>query len=110
MDLWSYGVPTGRRERALAAVRHEETDYVPFNFHSIPMVYHKIRDHYGLKNSEEVADFLGNHVVKIGTDFNYNPWASEIKQLDLTPSGGPVHTWTKGQRCRGFRQPPASAG
>ena len=92
MDLWSYGVPTGRRERALAAVRHEETDYVPFNFHSIPMVYHKIRDHYGLKNSEEVADFLGNHVVKIGTDFNYNPWASEIKQLDLTPSGGPVHT------------------
>ena len=92
MDIWSYGTPTGRRERALAAVRHEETDYVPFNFHSIPMVYHKICDHYGLKNSEEVADFLGNHVVKIGTDFNYNPWASEIKQLDLTPSGGPVHT------------------
>ena len=92
MDIWSYGVPTGRRERVLAAIRHEETDYVPYNFHSIPMVYHRIRDYYGLQNSEEVADFIGNHVVKIGTDFNFNPWASEIKQLDLTPSGGPVHT------------------
>ncbi|MBX7235698.1 MAG: hypothetical protein K1X65_15025 [Caldilineales bacterium] len=92
MDISPYGVPQNRRQRALAAIRHEATDYVPYNFHSIPMVYHKIRDYYGLRDSEEVADFIGNHVVKIGTDFNYNPWASEIKQLDLTPSGGPVHT------------------
>lgn len=92
MDLFAYGTPTNRRERVLQAVQHQETDFVPYNFHAIPMVYHKIRDYYGLENSEQVADFIGNHVVKIGTDFNYNPWASEIAQVDLTPSGGPVHT------------------
>ncbi|MEA3336171.1 MAG: uroporphyrinogen decarboxylase family protein [Chloroflexota bacterium] len=92
MDLFSYGTPTDRRERVLKAVQHQETDYVPYNFHAIPMVYHKIMDYYGLASSEEVADFIGNHVVKIGTDFNYNPWAEEVKDLDLTPSGGPVHT------------------
>ncbi|MCO6449523.1 MAG: hypothetical protein J5I90_01930 [Caldilineales bacterium] len=92
MDISEYDVPGNRRERVLKAVAHQETDYVPYNFHSIPMVYHNIRDYYGLKDSEAVADFIGNHVVKIGTDFNYNPWADEIRQLDLTPSGGPVHT------------------
>lgn len=92
MDYLAYGTPENRRQRVLKAVAHEETDFVPYNFHAIPMVYHNIRDYYGLADSEEVADFIGNHVVKIGTDFNYNPWASEIDQVDLTPSGGPVHT------------------
>ena len=92
MDYLAYGTPENRRQRVLKAIAHEETDYVPYNFHAIPMVYHHLRDYYGLANSEEVADFIGNHIVKIGTDFNYNPWASEIAQVDLTPSGGPVHT------------------
>jgi len=92
MDIWSYGKPSGRRERVLKAIRHEETDFVPYNFHAIPVVYKKLQDYYGLRDSVEVADFIGNHIVKIGSDFNYNPWAKEIQEVRLTPSGGPVHT------------------
>lgn len=92
MDIWSYGKPVDRRERVLKAVRHEETDFVPYNFHAIPMVYENLCKHYGLKDSMELADFIGNHIVKIGSDFNYNPWADEIQEVQLTPSGGPVHT------------------
>jgi uroporphyrinogen decarboxylase len=92
MDIWTYGTPADRRERVLRAIQHEETDFVPWNFHAIPMVYEKLRKHYGLEDSTEVADFVGNHVVKIGSDFNYNPWADEIQDVRLTPSGGVVHT------------------
>jgi uroporphyrinogen decarboxylase len=90
--IWEYGTPSDRRERVLQAIQHEETDFVPYNFHAIPMVYEKVRKHYGLKDSAEVADFIGNHIVKIGTDFNYNPWADEIQETALTPSGGVVRT------------------
>jgi uroporphyrinogen decarboxylase len=92
MDIWTYGTPADRRERVLRAIQHEETDFVPWNFHAIPMVYEKLRKHYGLEDSTKVADFVGNHVVKIGSDFNYNPWADEIQDVRLTPSGGVVHT------------------
>lgn len=92
MDIWSYGTPTNRRERVLKAIRHEETDFVPYNFHAIPVVYQKLQDYYGLKDSVELANFIGNHIVKIGSDFNYNPWTNEVQEVRLTPSGGPVHT------------------
>jgi uroporphyrinogen decarboxylase len=92
MDIWSYGTPTGRRERVLKAIQHHETDFVPYNFHAIPQVYQTLQDYYGLKSSLEVADFIGNHIVKIGSDFNYNPWGQEIQEVRLTPSGGPVYT------------------
>ena len=36
--------------------------------------------------------FIGQHIVKIGSDFNYNPWAADVGKVELTPSGGPVHT------------------
>jgi uroporphyrinogen decarboxylase len=92
MDIWEYGTPSERRERVLKAIRHEEADFVPYNFHAIPLVYTKLQEHYGLKDSLEVADFIGNHVVKIGSDFNYNPWAGDMQKVSLTPSGGPVET------------------
>ncbi len=92
MDIWSYGTPTGRRERVLKAIQHQETDFVPYNFHAIPQVYQTLQDYYGLNSSLEVADFIGNHIVKIGSDFNYNPWGQEIQEVRLTPSGGPVYT------------------
>jgi uroporphyrinogen decarboxylase len=92
MDIWSYGTPPHRRERVLKAVQHQETDFVPYNFHAIPMVYEKLAEHYRLADSVEVANFIGNHIVKIGSDFNYNPWANEIQEVRLTPSGGPVYT------------------
>lgn len=92
MDILNYSSPKNRRERVLKAIRHEETDFVPYNFHAIPMVYHKLQEHYGLPGPTELADFIGNHIVKIGTDFNYNPWAAELKDVQLTPSGGVVHT------------------
>ena len=92
MDIWSYGTPTGRRERVLQAIQHQETDFVPYNFHAIPQVYRTLQDYYGLPDSLALADFIGNHVVKIGSDFNYNPWGQEIEEVRLTPSGGPVYT------------------
>lgn len=80
-----------RRERVLAAIRHETTDYVPYQFHATASVYAKVSEHYGLPGPQAVADFVGNHIVKIGSDFNVNPWADGI-QVSQVPSGGPLVT------------------
>ncbi len=92
MNIQNYSTPTNRKERVLKAVQHQETDFVPYNFHAIPMVYEKLQEYYGLADSVAVADFIGNHIVKIGSDFNYNPWGNKIEEVRLTPSGGPVFT------------------
>jgi uroporphyrinogen decarboxylase len=44
-----------------------------------------------LPDDDAVVEFVGNHIVKIGSDFNVNPWAEGIK-IQLVPSGGPVNT------------------
>ncbi len=80
-----------RRERVLKAIDHQETDFVSYNFHAVPIVWQKVRQHYGLKDNHEAMEFIGNHIVKVGSDFNYNPWAAEVGQVELTVSGGPVH-------------------
>jgi uroporphyrinogen decarboxylase len=80
-----------RRERVLMAIRHEQPDFVPYNFHATGSVYTKIRQHYGLPDNDAVVEFVGNHIVKIGSDFNVNPWAEGVK-MRLVPSGGPVTT------------------
>ncbi len=80
-----------RRERVLTAIRHEEPDFVPYQFHATDSVYARVRQYYGLPNNLAVVDFVGNHVVKIGSDFNVNPWAEDI-QAELVPSGGPMAT------------------
>jgi uroporphyrinogen decarboxylase len=79
-----------RRERVIRAVHHEETDYVPYNFHATAQVYERVRSHYGLSDNNSVVEFIGNHIVKIGSDFNVNPWAKGA-HMQLMPSGGPVH-------------------
>jgi uroporphyrinogen decarboxylase len=81
-----------RRERVLKAIHHQETDFVPYNFHAVPAVWQKVCQHYGLKDNHEALEFIGNHIVKVGSDFNYNPWASQVGEVKLTLSGGPVHT------------------
>jgi uroporphyrinogen decarboxylase len=81
-----------KRERVLAAINHQETDYVPYGFHGVPAVWDKVCQHYGCKDHHEAMAFVGNHIVKIGSDFNYNPWAAETGEVELTPSGGPVRT------------------
>ncbi len=81
-----------RRERVLRAINHEETDFVPYNFHAVPGVWGKVCRHYGLKDNHEAMAFIGNHIVKVGSDFNYNPWAEQVGQVRLTLSGGPVYT------------------
>jgi len=80
-----------RRERVLVAIRHEQPDFVPYNFHATGSVYARIRQHYGLPDNDAVVEFVGNHIVKIGSDFNVNPWAEGVK-MQLVPSGGPVTT------------------
>lgn len=81
-----------KRERVLAAVRHEETDFVPYCLHAVPAVWQRICNHYGLPDHHAAMAFIGQHIVKIGSDFNYNPWAADVGKVELTPSGGPVHT------------------
>jgi uroporphyrinogen decarboxylase len=81
-----------RRDRVLQAINHQETDFVPYNFHAVPAVWDKVCQHYGLKDNHEALEFVGNHIVKVGSDFNYNPWASQVGEVKLTLSGGPVHT------------------
>jgi uroporphyrinogen decarboxylase len=76
------------RDRVLAAIRHEQPDFVPYNFHATANVYKKVRQHYGLPDNAALSRFIGNHIVKIGSDFNVNPWAEGI-QVEHIPSGGP---------------------
>ena len=58
----------------------------------MPAVWDKVCAHYGLRDHHEAMAFIGQHIVKIGSDFNYNPWAADVGKVELTPSGGPVHT------------------
>ena len=81
-----------RRERVLNAIHHQETDFVPYNFHAVPAVWENVCQHYGLADTHAALEFIGNHIVKVGSDFNYDPWASQVGQVKLTLSGGPVHT------------------
>lgn len=81
-----------RRDRVLAAINHQETDFVPYNFHAVASVWKKVCDYYRFKDNHEAIAYIGNHIVKIGSDFNYNPWAKDVGQVQLTPSGGPVQT------------------
>lgn len=80
------------RERVLQAIQHQEPDYVPYGLHAVPAVWERVCQHYGLRDHHEAMAFIGNHIVKIGSDFNYDPWAADVGRVELTPSGGPVHT------------------
>jgi uroporphyrinogen decarboxylase len=80
-----------RRERMAKAINHEETDHVPYCFHAAESVYAKVREHYDLPDNDAVMEFVGSHFVKIGSDFNVNPWAEGIR-MELVPSGGPMST------------------
>jgi uroporphyrinogen decarboxylase len=80
-----------RRQRVLAAIRHEEPDFVPYNFHATGAVYERLREHYGLPDNNAVVELVGNHIVKIGSDFNVNPWSPDIRMGQL-PSGGAMTT------------------
>jgi uroporphyrinogen decarboxylase len=81
-----------RRSRVLAAINHHQTDFVPYNFHAVPGTWQKVCAHYGLGDTHEAMEFIGNHVVKVGSDFNYDPWADDVGEVELTVSGGPVRT------------------
>lgn len=86
-----YDSSMNRRERVLAAIRHEEPDFVPYNFHATGAVYESLREHYGLPDNNAVVELVGNHIVKIGSDFNVNPWSPDIRMGQL-PSGGAMTT------------------
>lgn len=81
-----------RRERVLEAIHHQETDFVPYNFHAVPRVWQKVRQHYRLQDNHEAMAFVGNHIVKVGSDFNYDPWAAQMGRVEIILSGGPVQT------------------
>ena len=80
------------RARVLEAINHQETNLVPYCFHAVPAVWTKCAAHYGLRDHHEAMAFIGQHIVKIGSDFNFDPWAADVGKVELTPSGGPVHT------------------
>jgi uroporphyrinogen decarboxylase len=58
----------------------------------VSAVWGQVCQHYGLEDNHEALDFIGNHIVKVGSDFNYNPWADQVGKVELTLSGGPVRT------------------
>jgi len=88
----SLGRIMNRRERVFQAINHRQTDFVPYNFHAVPGAWQKVCEHYGLGDTGEAMEFIGNHIVKVGSDFNYNPWADDVGEVKLTVSGGPVRT------------------
>ena len=62
-----------RRERVIAAIEHCEPDHVPCNFHAVPLVWDRMMDHYGYTDRDEFYNFLNNHIIKVGDDFNRDP-------------------------------------
>ena len=77
-----------RRERVIQAVQHSQPDFTPYNFHASASVYARVRRLYDLPTDLAVAEFVGNHVVKVGGDFNVNPWVGP-SGATMVPSGGP---------------------
>jgi uroporphyrinogen decarboxylase len=73
------------------ALRHEQPDFTPYNFHGSAGVYAALRQHYGFQDNQTLVEFIGNHIVKVGSDFNVDPWAQDI-QVQSLPSGGPLVT------------------
>ena len=63
-----------RRERVWRAIRHQPTDYVPYQFHALPSVRRRVCEHYGLESDEAIDAFVGNHLLKVGSDFNRDRW------------------------------------
>jgi uroporphyrinogen decarboxylase len=84
-----------RRERVIQAIRHQQPDFTPYNFHATASVYARVRRLYGLPTDLAVAEFVGNHIAKVGGDFNVNPWASTAP-VSTVPSGGPEGLATDG--------------
>ena len=66
-----------RRERVLRAIHHQPTDYVPYQFHAVPSVRRRVCEHYGLASDEALDEFVGNHILKVGSDFNRDPWHAD---------------------------------
>jgi len=77
------------RARPRTAIDYQETDFVPYNFHAVPSVWQKVCHHYGLKDTHEAMEFIGNHIVKAGSDFNCNPWADDVGPVEIIVSGVP---------------------
>ncbi|HUS80039.1 MAG TPA: uroporphyrinogen decarboxylase family protein [Armatimonadota bacterium] len=48
-----------RRERVIAAVRHEETDQVPWNLMWVPAIGDRLAEHFG---TTHLHDAVGNHI------------------------------------------------
>jgi uroporphyrinogen decarboxylase len=76
-----------RRERVITTINHREPDFIPYNFHGVPAVWDRVFSHFGLRDEFEAIEFIGNHIVKIGSDFNFNPWDDTLSQLKFAPSG-----------------------
>jgi hypothetical protein len=75
-----------RRERVIQVIRHEQPDFTPYNFHATASVYARVRRLYDLPSDAAVAEFVGNHVAKVGGDFNVDPRTASVATV---PSGGP---------------------
>ena len=58
------------RDRVMQAINHQEPDYVPYGLHAVPAVWERVCRHYGLRDHHEAMAFVGNHIVKIGSDFH----------------------------------------
>lgn len=76
-----------RRERVIATIERREVDHIPYNFHGTSKVYDRACGHYGIPDTETLLNFTGNHIAKIGGDFNYNIWA-EAELEEITATGG----------------------
>jgi uroporphyrinogen decarboxylase len=80
------------RQRVIQALKHQETDYVPYQFHAVSDVWEKVVKHYQLPaGTALLEEFFNNHIIKIGSDFNVNIWADNVG-AELVSSGGPQVT------------------
>ncbi len=64
-----------RRERVLAAIRHEETDLVPWNLMWVPAIGDRLAAHYG---TDDLDDAVGNHIFLVA--------AGSLKPLYADPA------------------------
>ena len=57
--MWRQRERLGCRERALAAIAHQETDRVPIDFWAVPEVMRRLQRHYAAPDKDTLLQWLG---------------------------------------------------
>ncbi len=85
------------RERVLAAIRHQETDRVPWNLMWVPAIGEQLAEHFG---TEDLDPAVGNHIFVFGAH-SARPLYADPAKYGPTSSDDFGVVWETSMRDRG---------